>query len=406
MATTKSLAPAPAKAAAKKAPAKKAASKSGPATSKNTRTQERAHIPVEVRRDLWVAAAGRCEFRGCCKPVDRDFLTGEKAFTGEHAHIVADSPGGARGVKGDSERLAKDVSNLMLACYECHARIDRHGKNNKFTTPQLQAMKREHEARIQRIYSANGVVESMPLLMTFPIAKHPTNIDVEQIHFAMLENSGYKVFPLGKHIHINRSNFDFRDDDADFWPRADKVLSDQYTRHVEPALLERDGKMHLSIAGFAPIPMLMKLGALVGDKTRAHVMDLPNDGWLWDTRDNCPEPKFTFSVPTSLPREVSVVVSISAMVTHPPGREVVEFAAEAPDRFIIRKEAHLKAFRAQFDAFLQRLSGAGVRVLYIYPATSLSASIEIGRMLLSKVFEEVHVMERQAPDWKTTLRLK
>lgn len=399
---TKKLA-APAKSASK---ASSKALATAAAKTKDIRTEERARIPVEVRRDLWVAAAGRCEFRGCCKPVGRDFLTKEKAFTGEHAHIIADSPGGARGVKGESERLAKDVRNLMLACYDCHSRIDRNGKNNKFTTPQLQAMKREHEARIERIYTANGVVESLPLVMTFPVGPHPTTVDVEQIHFAMLENSGYKVFPQGKHIHINRSNFDFQDSDADFWPLAEKALSDQYTRHVEPALLERNGNAHLSIAGFAPIPMLMKLGALVGDKTRAHVMDLPNDGWLWDTRDTCPEPKFTYSVPTTLPREVSVVVSISGKVAHPVGRDVVEFAAEASDRGIIRKEVHLQAFRNRFSAFLQRLSGAGARVIYIHPATPLSASIEIGRMVLLKTFEEIHVMEWQAPRWKPALRLK
>jgi hypothetical protein len=398
MATSKSSAPA--KATANKVPAKVATK------VKDIRTQERARIPLEVQRDLWVAAAGRCEFRGCCKPVGRDFLTKEKAFTGERAHIIADSPGGTRGVKGESERLAKDINNLMLACFDCHSRIDRNGKNNKFTTPQLQAMKREHEARIERIYSASGVVESLPLVMTFPIGPHPANVDLEQIHYAMLENSGYKVFPQGKHIHINRSNFDFQDNDVNFWPLAEKALSEQYTRHIEPALLERNGNAHLSIAGFAPIPMLMKLGALVGDKTRAHVMDLPNDGWLWDTRDSCPEPKFTYNVPTALPREVDVVVSISGKVAHPVGRDVVEFAAEAPDRGIIRKEAHLQSFRSQFNAFLQRLSGAGARVLYIHPATPLSASVEIGRMLLPKTFEEIHVMEWQAPVWKRALRLR
>ena len=385
---------------------KKTAAPAKDMATKNTRTQDRARIPVDVRRDLWVAAAGRCEFRGCCKPVGRDFLTKERAFTGEHAHIIADSPGGARGVKGESEMLAKDVSNLMLACYDCHARIDRNGKNNKFTTQQLQAMKREHEARIQRIYSATGVVESVPLLMTFPVGAHVTNIDVEQIHFAMLENSGYTLFPQGTHIHINRSDFDFQDNDADFWPRAEKALSDHYTRRIQPMLVERNGDAHLSIAGFAPMPMLMKLGALVGDKTRANVMDMPNDGWLWDKRNSCPDPTYTHNVPEKLPREVSVVVSISGKVRHPVGREVVEFHALEPGRGIIRKEAHVQQFRRSFDAFLQRITGAGVRVVHIYPATPLSASIEIGRMLLPKTFEEIHVWEWQAPHWRFALRLK
>ncbi|MGP4922653.1 SAVED domain-containing protein [Pseudomonas lundensis] len=376
------------------------------AQTKETRTQDRARIPVDVRRDLWVAAAGRCEFRGCCKLVGRDFLTKERAFTGEHAHIIADSPGGARGVKGESERLAKDVNNLMLACYDCHARIDRHGRNNKFTTPQLQAMKREHEARIQRIYSATGVVESLPLLMTFPIGPHVTNIDVEQIHFAMLENSDYKLFPQGSHIHINRSDFDFQDNDPDFWLRAEKALTDHYDRRIQPELVDRNGSAHLTIAGFAPIPMLMKLGALIGDKTRANVMDLPNEGWLWDKRETCTDPSYIYDVPKVLPREVSVVVSISGKVAFPVGREVIEFCAELPNRGIIRKEMHLLNFRREFDGFLQRLTGAGARVVHVYPATPLSASIEIGRMLLPKTFEEIHVWEWQAPEWKRALQLK
>lgn len=376
------------------------------AKAKDTRSQDRARIPADVKRDLWVAAAGRCEFRGCCKPVGRDFLTKETAFTGEHAHIIADSPGGARGVKGDSERLAKDVNNLMLSCYECHARIDRHGKNNKFTTPQLHAMKREHEARVQRIYSATDVVESMPLLMTFPIGSHVTNINLEQIHFAMLENSDYKLFPQGSHIHINRSDFDFQDNDPDFWPRAEQALTDHYNRRIQPELVARNGNAHLTIAGFAPIPMLMKLGALIGDKTRANVMDLPNEGWLWDKLENYPEPKYTYNVPNLLPREVSVVVSISGKAVVPAGRTVVDFLAVSPNRGVIRKEEHLRNFRREFNDFLQQLTGAGVRVVHIYPATPLSASVEIGRMLLPKTFEEIHVWEWQAPEWKRALRLR
>jgi len=377
-----------------------------PVQTKETRTQDRARIPVDVRRDLWVAAAGRCEFRGCCKPVDRDFLTKERAFTGEHAHIIADSPGGARGVKGESERLAKDVSNLMLACYDCHSRIDRHGRQNSFTTLQLQAMKRDHETRIQRIYSATGVVESLPILMTFPIGTHVPNIDVEQIHFAMLENSDYKLFPLGSHIHINRSDFDFQDNEPNFWPSAEKALTDHYSRRIQPELVERNGNAHLTIAGFAPIPLLMKLGALIGDKTRANVMDLPSNGWLWDTCATSPEPSYIYDVPETLPREVSVVVSISGQATFPVGREVVEFRATLPNRGIIRKEAHLLHFRREFDGFLQRLTGAGARVVHVYPATPLSASIEVGRMLLPKTFEEIHVWEWQAPEWKRALQLK
>lgn len=371
-----------------------------------TRTVERAYIPASVRRDLWVAAAGRCEFRGCCKPVDRDFLTKAKCTVGEYAHIIADSPAGARGIPGESERLAADPNNLMLACFDCHARVDRDGKNNEFTAEQLRAMKREHELRIERVYSATGVTESMPVIMSFPIGAHVPVVDVRSIHHAMLVNSDFNRFPTSTAVHIDQSNFHLQDNDPDFWANAERALTQQYERRVLPELTARGGAAHLSVAGFAPIPMLMKLGALIGDKTPATVLDLPGEKWLWDTRDTCPEPQYAYKVPATLPREMSVVVSISGRAQHPVGCEVVEFGAVDPDRSIIRKEAHLQQFRTSFNTFLQLIFAAGVRVVHIYPATPLSASIEIGRLLLPKTFEEVHVWEWQAPVWKQALRLK
>ncbi|MFM2057747.1 MAG: hypothetical protein RLY71_2132 [Pseudomonadota bacterium] len=370
------------------------------------RTQPRANIPVDVRRDLWIAAGGRCEFRGCNKPVHRDFLTKKKCNVGEYAHIIADSPGGARGVPGESELLAKDPSNLMLACYDCHSRIDRHGQKNEYTKEQLRAMKREHESRIELIYSANGVTDSLPILMSFPVGNHLPVIDPELIHHAMLENSGYTRFPLGRYIHIDKSDFDTHDNSIEFWPRAQKIITDIYERRILPEITARNGTAHLTIAAFAPIPMLMKLGALLGDKTEATVLDLPNDRWLWDRRPDCPTPRFIFDVPDKLPREVAALVNISNTVVYPENLPVIEFRAVAPNRGIIRTEDHLKAFRLSFNAFLLQLVRAGVRVLHLHPATPLCASVEIGRMLLPKTFEEVHVWEWQAPAWVRAVTLK
>lgn len=371
-----------------------------------TRTQGRVNIPIKVRRDLWVAAGGRCEFRGCCKPVSRDFLTMERCNVGQFAHIIADSPGGARGEPGESERLASDPTNLMLACLDCHSRMDRNGQANEFTKEQLRAMKREHESRIDRIYSATGVVESLPVVMSFPIGAHVPVIDVRNIHYAMLTNSDFRCFPTSDHIHIDESDFHLRDHDAGFWAHAQQILTKQYEQRIEPALTSRGGAAHLTIAGFAPIPMLMKLGALIGDKTPANVLDLPGEQWLWDTRPECVAPTFAAEVPDSLPREVAVVVSITNRAVPPTRHPIVEFRAEAPDRGIIRTEAHLLQFRRDFNSFLLRITRAGARIIHIYPATPLSAGVEIGRMLLPKTFEEIHVWEWQAPEWKPALRLK
>lgn len=370
------------------------------------RTQKRASLSPTLRRDLWVAAAGRCEFRGCCKPIDRDFLTKKLGNVSEYAHIIADSPGGARGIAGVSEQLAANPSNLMLLCFDCHARIDRDGQKNPYTKEELRAMKREHEARIQLIYSATGVKESLPILMSFPVGAQVPIIDIEQVRHAILENSRYSRFPLGRHIHIDRADFDSHDGSQDFWPMAERVVDSIYTQRILPELTSKNGPSHLTVAAFAPIPMLMKLGALLGDKTEAMVLDLPMDGWLWDKKVDCPAPEFVYAVPGTLPREVAVTVSISNQAVKPDDMEVLEFRAKKPNRGILRTEAHLQTFRREFNAFLMGLVRAGARVLHIYPATPLCASVEIGRMLLPKTFEEIHVLEWQAPRWIPTLRLK
>ena len=46
------------------------------------------------------------------------------------------------------------------------------------------------------------------------------------------------------------------------------------------------------------------------------------------------------------------------------------------------------------------------QVLYLYPALPCGECVEIGRALLPKTLEEVHVWEWQAPPWKQAFRLK
>lgn len=371
------------------------------------RTQARAPIPPKTRQALWIAAGGRCEFRGCNKPVSRDFLTKARANVGELAHIVADSPAGARGVEGLSEELAKDEGNLMLACFDCHSRVDRNGQKNEYTAADLRAMKREHEARIELIYSSNGVKDSLPILMSFPVGSHVPVVDVRDVNYAILENSRYTRFPVVQSIYIDRSDFDILDSSPDFWPRAQAALEALYERLVRPELTRKHTPTHLTIAAFAPIPMLMKLGALIGDKMDASVFDLPSERWLWDKDPKDDAPIYEFNVPPVLPKEVSALISISNAAVQPGGNATaVEFRALNPNRGIIRTEAHILEFRRQFNAFLMTLITAGAQVLHLLPATPLCASVEIGRMLLPKTFQEVHVWEWQDATWRPTLRLK
>ena len=54
-------------------------------------------VPSHTRLKLWVKTAGRCEFRGCNKPVWRNNLTLSDGNFGEVAHIIGASKDGPRG---------------------------------------------------------------------------------------------------------------------------------------------------------------------------------------------------------------------------------------------------------------------------------------------------------------------
>lgn len=331
------------------------------------------------------------------------------AYVGEVAHIVADSPAATRGDAARSEALAKDERNLMMLCYDCHERVDRNGKANEYSEAELLAMKREHEERIELVYSSTGVRESLAVLMTFPIGPQSPIIDERIVFHAIIGNSRFKRFPAAKSVHIDKSDFDLVDSAPDFWPRAETLMQELFGSRIQPLLTARHAPTHLTVAAFAPIPLLMKLGSLLGDKTDVSVLDLPMNGWLWDTAPGTPAPSFQFSVPASLPREVAVEVCVTSLVSdvQPPHEvPIVRFEAASPNRGIIRTDAHLDEFRKRCNEFFVALTAAGARVIHVYPATPLSASVELGRLLLPKTLEEVHVWDKQAPKWVHALRLR
>ena len=68
-------------------------------------------IPESVKRDLWFAAHGRCEFAGCNKVLFKHGITMDECNISNYAHIIGDSPKGPRGDKEKSKELAKDINN-------------------------------------------------------------------------------------------------------------------------------------------------------------------------------------------------------------------------------------------------------------------------------------------------------
>ena len=107
-----------------------------------------SYIPDKVKIQLSGRSAGRCQYEGCNRPLWLDSLTKVEFNTAYIAHIIADKPDGPRGNAELSEKLKKDISNLMLMCDEHHRLIDRQDLAGH-PIERLQKMKLKHETRIE-----------------------------------------------------------------------------------------------------------------------------------------------------------------------------------------------------------------------------------------------------------------
>jgi hypothetical protein len=156
----------------------------------------------------------------------------------------------------------------------------------------------------------------------------------------------------------------------------------------------------LGIFGIGPIPLLMALGSLLGDKRSDLVFDRhrhlaesdPSRTWTWE-----PDGQELAWLPPTLPAfqrgavDVAVLLSISGTIDRgavaavlPNSHPVYEIRLADPRVNAIRTRAHLRVFVEQWRAVLediQRHYGPEVRV-HVFPAVPVSVAVECGRRLL------------------------
>jgi len=99
-----------------------------------TEVTKSRHIKDSVRWMLWGKAAGRCGFTGCNRQLWKSPVTQEPVNIEEAAHVYAFSSGGPRGNDGIAEVKLNDIDNLMLACHDCHRKMDQEAPGDRSST--------------------------------------------------------------------------------------------------------------------------------------------------------------------------------------------------------------------------------------------------------------------------------
>lgn len=348
----------------------------------------RPKIPEPTQKLLWGCTAGRCEFRGCHKPLWKAPTTLQQVNISEVAHIIAFSVYGPRGDKTLSPLLAKDLSNLMLLCDACHKLIDE--RPSDYEVELLRTMKREHEEWIRIVTSGAPDLKSNVVFYGENIGDHGSMFTMKEALAAMLPQR----HPSDDHgIAIGLINSSSKDSDPDFWNIRASELKTKFEQLVRPRL-NTGAIRHVSVFARAPQPLLMLLGSLLGDISDVEVYQRRKEppSWKWEDK---PDP-FTFSVtaPTNQKKgDAALVFALSATVTDERISSVVgndvpiwRVTIPTPDNDFVRSRAQTEAFRKAMRPLLNQIKAAhGEKAtIHVFPAMPVSLAVDFGRVLNSK----------------------
>lgn len=339
---------------------------------------------------LVARAAGRCEFRGCNEFMYVHALTGETGNFGENGHIVAYREGGPRGDDPDRPADIDDVDNLMLLCRRDHKLID--DNEGRYTVTELKAHKHEHEARIKRATATGPSMQTTVLRLTARIGEFRPAIGRSEVAAALLPR-----YPADWVCDIDLTGLGGEAPGAMYELAGRRIEQEAGKLHASGSDLERT--RHLSIFALAPIPLLVKLGAAIGNKIDTDFFQChrnKSERWSWFEGEAPVGYTVTHVRHGTDPARVALVLALSGPVTAASLPATIDASFTVleiglTDRVatptFLRQREDLEAFRETYRTLLARIRGAypSLRELHLFPAVPAPVAVACGFDLLPKV---------------------
>ena len=346
---------------------------------------------------LWAISGGRCQYRGCNQILHTDILTKRNFNKSYIAHIVADVAGGPRGCIIRSPLLADDITNLMLLCDTHHRLIDR---DDILGNPEslLLEMKAEHENRVANACNISSEKQSHIVTLNANIGTHTPNVQYSIISQSLLPD----FYPaIAANINLGTVNTLNKDSDLNFWNFELGNLQRRFDRLLYPLLNSGDVK-HISLFGFAPIPLLIKLGVLLNDITSVDVRQKRRNPDTWKFDDDI-ETIYNFVSPAYIKTQVALKLELSdsiadERITKVLGEDVAIYSINIvnPDNDIIKSRKQIIDFGEKMkEAFreIKKIHGQDV-VLNIFPAIPISLAVQLGRVWMPKADLSMRIFDQ------------
>lgn len=362
---------------------------------KKEATSNRGKDPSTITKMMLCArAGGRCQFDGCNKKLFIDGVTLKMLNNSNIAHIVASAPDGPRG-NSESYELSDKIENLMLMCQEHHKLIDENP--DIYTISILGEMKEEQERKIEELLDEMNYPKSEVIMMESPIKGLSVSVDFKQAVEAIRSEGNNPASNHGVSISLEVYG-NYRS--SEYWNNLEKQLNDCVTYQIY-SLYRRSPDIKLSIFPLAPIPLIIKLGELMGDKRKIDVYQKfrEPDTWRWQSKE------ISNSFSTEVFRnsdgdKIALIISISSEIDMTRVTVVDDFdviyhlKAQKCSVNAIKSRKDLEAFWQEYLRVLDIIKNKDKGTeISLFPAIPVSASFEIGRRYMPRVYPKIRVFD-------------
>jgi hypothetical protein len=347
------------------------------------------YIKKEVERELWARAAGRCQFYGCNRILYKSPVTQEPVNISEKAHIYSFSEYGSRGwgLFAKNKKALNDLGNLMLVCHDCHKTIDQEKDGARYQAELLIKWKMEHERRVVIVTGVDPIKKSYVVLYGANIGDETSFLQPEHANWALFP----EWYPADEKPICLDMTWEGSDDKQNYWVTEERNLRQRFDRVLRPLIEEGH---HFSIFGFAPIPLLIRLGTLFTDKIPSQVYQLqrePEQTWQWSTAQN--GPVFKVNMPENYEHPPALAIALSSTIAR--GRitsvlgtnvSIWELAIADPHNDFLKSRDQLSKFRETVRKLMVQISEkhGNNTPLAIFPAMPVAAAVELGRVRMPK----------------------
>lgn len=368
-----------------------------------SKNKNRGPAPSPKTVSILIArAGGRCQFENCNKNIFLDEVTLDDTNDSNVAHIIASSPDGPRGSKTQSFVMSDKIENLMLMCLEHHHLIDEKGREHIYNVERLRAMKAVQEERVQKMMdNLNADVTTM-LHLTSPIkGKQSETFSAREAAKAFLPHMRAES-EYAMTIAVPASG-EYKS--AEYWQSAEHWLDNNYKYTVE-AKLNNHPNSHFSVFSIAPIPLIIKLGFLMGDKVRADVYQKTKypDTWEWQSAEltnnfMVEEKTFESGIGVAIVLSVTAEIEIATVHNAKAFRKIYILRANRQGDESIKSEKDLSTFWHKYKELCENLKEE--ETVSVFPAVPVSAAFEMGRRYMVGVYPKMVIYDRGGEFFET-----